>query len=71
MRSKYIGFADWDGKNGFDFPGTYDRLELPHLIEDTQADGREVKIEIRPLRRDLGRILRLLGAEDGSLDDPC
>ena len=34
-----------DGSMGFDFEGTYTRIEPPRLIEYVMADGRKVRVE--------------------------
>lgn len=34
-----------DGSMGFDFEGTYTRVEPPRLIEYVMADGRKVRVE--------------------------
>lgn len=43
-----------DGSAGFDFEGTYTRIEPRKLIEYRIADGRDVRIEFKP---DSGGIL--------------
>ena len=34
-----------DGSAGFDFEGTYTRIDPPHLIEYAMSDGRQVRVE--------------------------
>jgi len=33
-----------DGKYGFDFGGTFDEVEPPHLLTSTLGDGRKVRV---------------------------
>jgi len=37
-----------DGKNGFDFEGVYDELEVNTLIKYSMADGRKVTVLFTP-----------------------
>ena len=37
-----------DGSEGFDFEGTYTRIEPSKLIEYRMSDGREVRVEFKP-----------------------
>lgn len=37
-----------DGSAGFDFEGSYTRVESPHLIEYALSDGRHIRIEFIP-----------------------
>lgn len=38
-----------DGSTGFDFEGTYTRIEPPHRIEYALSDGRRVRVEFIPV----------------------
>lgn len=42
-----IGFQSPDGKNSFDFTGTYDELVEPGRIVYTIGDGRKVWIDLK------------------------
>ena len=38
-----------DGKYGFDFWGTFDAVEPPHLLASTLGDGRKVHVTFTPV----------------------
>ena len=52
-----------DGSAGFDFEGTYTRIEQDRLIEYEMDDGRSVSIQFRP-ENDGVRVIETFDAED-------